>query len=772
MEASQPQTNPSASKLTHLTKFAFFLSAALPEGSSAPVIGLNHHIELANCFVSQGIISCSSLSMHGNNSASKEQDAAIQEQLAALNMNSPIYTSSSPDSVGGTPKTLLMNITQTMEELMEARLSSMVMQLLNIAHGGGAGNSRVLVYLLSPSRNPLKVCTVVTRFEAANLEEGACEMLEGEVHSKMVFKAVLDIKIFGEVSTVELSAPVCLVGKFDDSSRGGTLLTSVDIKFDCAALLRDMISHARILVKMAVTEAAALSVKIGSIGAQTLEGASNIAAGGGEGMLASALQLGSQNQQQQQQNQNTSMGSLLGQLANPGLNMAYSQGSGSDLQASLTSLYNLNNAGNLRAGQGQGSGSNLQASLNSLLNNSGNSRGLGLTAPPQAHGSGSNLQSGSATNLQALTSLLKSSRSSNSFPPPHVHSMLSFASLGSLSNISSLLRSSNSLCKLNDDWGLKRPQGAGGSGSILRRHLQYAGGTASGGGNANATFDFGNAAAAGSNTQTSNLLQGLTGGGLNASSASSANNISNESILTNANNVVRFEDQSPSHEAAVSASFSTGAQDQALKQRLLQKAGTMLLNSQPRGKASKNPKSQYDMLRDMLLKKSDGPGQVSTTAEGHIKSQEDLLRELLGTGTTTVDHAASSDPALHLQQQHLQHQAQNRPQSQPAPAARQTQPSSKPKAKTKTKSATNIHKGLFSWLQNDSMFLTEEKIEEQNRIHAKKEKESREAPMPLRFFSSGEDGNLERMGEVLFGGDKRKGGAQGGAQKKRKIQKS
>ncbi|KAL3785674.1 hypothetical protein HJC23_008710 [Cyclotella cryptica] len=770
-----PFCSSPAAKGTQLTKFAFLLSAALPEGSTTPVIGLNHHIELARCFVPSGIISCSSLSMHGSNSCSNGGDssAALQERLASLNMNSPIYKSSSPDSVASTPKMLLTNTVRTMEELMESRLSGTVLQLLNTANSS-AGHTRVMVHLLSPSRTPIKICTVVTRFESSQEADDKAEPEEGQQQTvaRMVFKAVLDVKIFGEVTTVELSAPVVIIGRFDGSAAAaavaggaggsqGPLLTSVDINFDCVALLRDMISNARILVKAAVTEAAALSVKIGSIagGATPLvgggKGAENVsgldggiagdAISGSAGMLAVALNLRTQQQQQQQQQQENS--SLLTPAS---LHLGKSPALGSSPLDNTTALGLVSSAST----QGHDSTANL-ASLSSLLNSS-SSNHLGSTA---------NLSSHPLSSMLSLASF---------------GSLASLGTIGTKNTFASLLKSSNSLNQLNSEWLLKRPR----SNHILRRHLQNVGGAVGPGGsgsNANATFDFGSTTTAGHGTQGHNLFQGLAGGGLNDFSGSSVaknprfGNVSNDSIGAgvNVNSVVRFKDPAPSpstHEVAAAALGGMKSQDQTLKQTLLDKAEDMLPKSPTTaGAVNVYPKQQLDLLREMLLKKSGGATQGA--ASGQLKSQADFLRELLGTGLAASSVSGQANPSGTSLQAH-DGQPQNRAQSlNQAPR----QPTPPPTSETKpepTTTTTNIHKGLFSWLEKDSMFLTEEKIKEQNRIHAKKQQESREAPMPLRFFSSAEEGNLERMGEVLFGGEKRKSGTAQGATKKRKTQKA
>ena len=153
-----------------------------------------------------------------------------------------------------------------MEELMDSRLRSTVSQLVHRA--GGISNSPLLFRLLSPSRKRIQVATVITRFVLPNENDenqqqasstGTASSTEELLSIPLQFKAILDIKIFGVVSTVELSAPVTMSGKF--ANQDG-LLTAVDVSFDCVNLLKIMIAQARSVVKKAVTKAAALSVQI------------------------------------------------------------------------------------------------------------------------------------------------------------------------------------------------------------------------------------------------------------------------------------------------------------------------------------------------------------------------------------------------------------------------------------------------------------------------------------------------------------------------------
>jgi hypothetical protein len=78
----------------------------------------------------------------------------------------------------------------------------------------------------------------------------------------------------------------------------------------------------------------------------------------------------------------------------------------------------------------------------------------------------------------------------------------------------------------------------------------------------------------------------------------------------------------------------------------------------------------------------------------------------------------------------------------------------------KAKESGNIHQGLFHWIQDDEMFLTEDEIKEQNAINEEQERRAREAPMPLRIFTAAEEIGggelgLEKVSNALFGGRKK-----------------
>jgi len=151
----------------------------------------------------------------------------------------------------------------TLKELVDSRLRSTVSQLVKRSE-----TPAPCLKLLSPSRKPIQIATVITRFVSPDQQDG--ENMGGSVTSSvsandmlsipLQFKSVIDIKVFGEMSTIEITAPVNMTAKFDTLDDG--LFTAIDICFDCQTLLQNMIGQARLIVKMAVTKAATLSVQI------------------------------------------------------------------------------------------------------------------------------------------------------------------------------------------------------------------------------------------------------------------------------------------------------------------------------------------------------------------------------------------------------------------------------------------------------------------------------------------------------------------------------
>mmetsp|Transcript_50499 Transcript_50499/g.107567 ORF Transcript_50499/g.107567 Transcript_50499/m.107567 type:complete len:377 (-) Transcript_50499:107-1237(-) len=140
----------------------------------------------------------------------------------------------------------------------------------------------------------------------------------------------------------------------------------------------------------------------------------------------------------------------------------------------------------------------------------------------------------------------------------------------------------------------------------------------------------------------------------------------------------------------------------------------------------------------------------------HQQFQQQLQQQQLQQQQLEQHHQHLQQQQLEQQQQQLQQQQLQQQQLQQQHDQAQRAQQASPEQQQSNDNG-NIHQGLFSWLQDDKMFLTEEKIQEQNAADAERERKLREAPMPLRFFTAAEDlgggeCGLEIVSKSIFGG--------------------
>mmetsp|Transcript_11652 Transcript_11652/g.25283 ORF Transcript_11652/g.25283 Transcript_11652/m.25283 type:complete len:517 (+) Transcript_11652:264-1814(+) len=269
-----------------------------------------------------------------------------------------------------------------------------------------------------------------------------------------------------------------------------------------------------------------------------------------------------------------------------------------------------------------------------------------------------------------------------------------------------------------------------------------------GSGNANATFD-------------SSLTQLLAAAASNVTGSTSNNGAMNSNpIGIKTNNVVRFSDntnflKTPSSPTPTWSRASFGG------------GGLGLAQKYPANVHGTNGVAASDGSANMAPSSSNAAGSLP---------QKMLMNSLM-------HHSGSNNPLLQLAQQqqlprqpkqeaHVKMPGQQEPRDRSQ--SKQKPQSQQPQQQPVQPKSSNIHQGLFSWLENDSMFLSEEQLKEQDAIDAELEKKRCEAPMPLRFFTAAEEGggDLEMVGETLFGNGKKgkkNTGISGNTRKKRKT---
>ena len=95
-----------------------------------------------------------------------------------------------------------------MEELIESRLKSTLLQLVQKAADRGVQRHMNLLFrLISPSQNSLRINTILTQFvssEHVSRDGHDNDTDNNGVTLSLEFKAIIDCVIFDEVKTVEL----------------------------------------------------------------------------------------------------------------------------------------------------------------------------------------------------------------------------------------------------------------------------------------------------------------------------------------------------------------------------------------------------------------------------------------------------------------------------------------------------------------------------------------------------------------------------------------
>ena len=190
----------------HAVTFAVFIMTGTLMSVIPPSFFLD--FSYANSSVPPPSISSSSLLIHGKSRKdfTVNNSKGSLQQLAVLNMYSKFYTT--PDSAFYSPKRILENIMNGMEELIESRLKSTLLQLVQkSAERGVQRHMKLLFQLVSPSQSPLRITTVLTQFvssETVNSDNNVIDTDNDQVELNLDFKAVIDCAIFEEVITVEL----------------------------------------------------------------------------------------------------------------------------------------------------------------------------------------------------------------------------------------------------------------------------------------------------------------------------------------------------------------------------------------------------------------------------------------------------------------------------------------------------------------------------------------------------------------------------------------
>lgn len=238
-------------------------------------------------------------SNHPSSSSSTINAPTSIQNVAAHSLAVPITANQS--SVDSIPSHLLQNLTASLKRLIDSRMRS---SLAALRHTMKDGIDDSIMKLLLVTLDPIRITTVVTSFtvvaisadglisqcdnrrQSEETQQRGAPVVEGpkRITLPLILEAIIDAKVLGKMANLTLQAPGTIMGTMHPTN---SLLTSVSVTFDTMALLKSMMSQARIIVKKGIREAACISANFKK----------NAELGGGPGFFLHNLQQPPQNNQ-------------------------------------------------------------------------------------------------------------------------------------------------------------------------------------------------------------------------------------------------------------------------------------------------------------------------------------------------------------------------------------------------------------------------------------------------------------------------------------------
>lgn len=252
-------TSSAASKAERIVgSFASLMSSALVIDGGAGLEDLKDSSAVLPRFISPSVATdqeClgvpSLLLKHASISSSK---GSSLEESAALNLARTMKLS--PNEISSAPVTLLANLCDSFTALIDSRLRSSIQAFVKQSHQQKDSTlTRVLVGLLACSQSPITPSTVVTSFRTLR----SCEITpNGEVIMPLVLECVIDLKIFGNLVTINFVAP----GTIHTALSNNFMIFNAEIVLDTLALLQSMMKQARFAVRKAVAIASDIATNL------------------------------------------------------------------------------------------------------------------------------------------------------------------------------------------------------------------------------------------------------------------------------------------------------------------------------------------------------------------------------------------------------------------------------------------------------------------------------------------------------------------------------
>lgn len=253
--------------LLQLNSFAAFLSSAMsvsetdpvhprPEPRLATLLSPHVHFDTSSLNNSHTVCSFPTLSLKNtlDGAGLATTDMSLQD-TTALKLAIPMFVD--PKSVSNVPVMLLNNVSESLMALIDARLRSTISALARQCIKGSDStrpSKRTFVLLSLLGNSPVTLKTIVTSFRI--VPSILCDSFVASGASMpLVLSAVVDLSVFGKLTTVSFEAPGTITGNFNNDFR----FERLEVNFDCISLLSVMMKEARTVVKKVVTQAVSIS---------------------------------------------------------------------------------------------------------------------------------------------------------------------------------------------------------------------------------------------------------------------------------------------------------------------------------------------------------------------------------------------------------------------------------------------------------------------------------------------------------------------------------
>lgn len=203
-------------------------------------------------------------------SCPNSSNKTLMEQAAAANLSIPV-TMQGQQELKKVPLSLLWNAQQTFLYLVDSRLKSTwdafgrQLQQQQQQRGTGPSRTNIVRQVLQPSTQPIHLHSIVTSFRCA-LGYDASEPTtnnnkDGNNNNNwyvqpLMAGVVMDLKVLGQVVTVQLQAPGNIRGLFAQRAARDDeplFFAAVEVVLDTAAVLKSMMQETRRLVRRAVS---------------------------------------------------------------------------------------------------------------------------------------------------------------------------------------------------------------------------------------------------------------------------------------------------------------------------------------------------------------------------------------------------------------------------------------------------------------------------------------------------------------------------------------